>query len=47
MRLQHVELPPRQVVRRGGVGGWKRETGYSQWVCPTCGHRGIPLPASR
>jgi hypothetical protein len=46
MRLQHVELPPRQVVQRGGIGGWERVR-YSQWICPTCGHQGLPLPASR
>ena len=44
MRLHHVELPPRQAVQRGGVGGWER-VAYSQWVCPTCGHRGLALAA--
>jgi hypothetical protein len=44
MRLQQVELPPRQVVRGGGIGGWERAS-YNQWVCDTCGHRGIPLRA--
>jgi hypothetical protein len=46
MRLNHVELPPRRVIRRGGLGGWELGVSYHQWVCDTCGHRGIPLPAS-
>jgi hypothetical protein len=46
MRLNHVEIPPRRVVRRGGLGGWELGVNYNQWVCDTCGHRGIPLPAA-
>jgi hypothetical protein len=46
MRLHHVEIPPRRVIRRGGVGGWELGVSYNQWVCDTCGHRGIPLPAT-
>lgn len=46
MHLHQVELPPRQVVRRGGIGGFQLGVGYKQFVCDTCGHRGIPLPAS-
>jgi hypothetical protein len=45
MQLHQVELPPRQVVRRGGIGGWELGIRYKQYVCDTCGHRGIPLPA--
>jgi len=46
MHLHQVEVPPRQVVRRGGIGGFQLGVGYRQFVCDTCGHRGIPLPAS-
>ena len=46
MHLHHVEIPPRRVVRRGGIGGWELGVSYHQWICNTCGHRGIPLPAA-
>lgn len=46
MRLNHVEIPPRRVIRRGGIGGWELGVSYNQYVCDTCGHRGIPLPAA-
>jgi hypothetical protein len=46
MHLHHVEIPPRRVIRRGGIGGWELGVSYYQWICKTCGHRGIPLPAA-
>jgi hypothetical protein len=47
MHLQHVEVPPRRVICRGGIGGAALGVSYNQWVCDTCGHRGIPLAVSR
>jgi len=46
MHLHQVELPPRRLIRRGGIGGFALGVAYKQYVCDTCGHRGIPLPAA-
>jgi hypothetical protein len=46
MRLRRVEISPPRPIPRAGIGGEALGVGYNQWVCDTCGHRGIPLAAS-
>ena len=47
MSLYRVETTPQRAGRGGTTGCGEVGGSYNQWVCDTCGHRGIPLRASR